>query len=75
VNVAVIYLRRTRPELKRTFRVPLFPQFPVIALVISGVFLAAMVTLNVTLALIYLAILALAYFWFHFFVKNNSDAA
>lgn len=30
VNVAVIYLRRTRPELKRSFRVPLFPLTPIL---------------------------------------------
>ncbi|MDQ0863911.1 amino acid permease [Arthrobacter globiformis] len=30
VNVAVIYLRRTRPELTRTFRVPLFPLTPIL---------------------------------------------
>ena len=30
VNVAVIYLRRTRPELRRTFRVPLFPLTPIL---------------------------------------------
>ncbi|MGW2189139.1 amino acid permease [Streptomyces sp. NPDC001719] len=30
VNIAVIVLRRTRPEMKRTFRVPLSPVFPAI---------------------------------------------
>jgi basic amino acid/polyamine antiporter, APA family len=30
VNVAVVVLRRTRPDMKRTFRVPLSPLFPVI---------------------------------------------
>ncbi|WP_055557905.1 amino acid permease [Streptomyces sp. NBRC 110028] len=30
VNIAVIVLRRTRPEMKRTFRVPLSPLFPLI---------------------------------------------
>ncbi|KUJ64756.1 amino acid permease [Streptomyces albus subsp. albus] len=32
VNVAVIVLRRTRPEMPRTFRVPLSPLFPAIGL-------------------------------------------
>ena len=31
VNVAVIYLRRNRPELTRSFRVPLFPLTPILA--------------------------------------------
>ena len=30
VNVAVIWLRRTKPEMKRGFRVPLVPVFPII---------------------------------------------
>ncbi|MCX4821712.1 amino acid permease [Streptomyces sp. NBC_01142] len=30
VNVAVVVLRRTRPDMKRTFRVPLSPLFPAI---------------------------------------------
>ncbi|MBT2548348.1 amino acid permease [Arthrobacter sp. ISL-65] len=30
VNMAVIHLRRTRPELRRTFRVPLFPLTPIL---------------------------------------------
>ena len=30
VNVAVIYLRRARPELERTFRVPFFPATPIL---------------------------------------------
>jgi APA family basic amino acid/polyamine antiporter len=30
VNLAVIYLRRTRPELERTFRVPFFPLTPIL---------------------------------------------
>lgn len=30
VNVAVIYLRRARPELDRTFRVPFFPATPIL---------------------------------------------
>jgi APA family basic amino acid/polyamine antiporter len=30
VNVAVIWLRRTKPEMERGFRVPLVPVFPII---------------------------------------------
>lgn len=30
VNIAVIILRRTRPDMKRTFRVPLGPVFPIL---------------------------------------------
>ena len=73
--ISLLALRKKEAALPRPFRVPLFPYFPVIALVISGIFLVAMITLNIKLAFIYFAVLALAYLWFHFFVKNNIHAA
>jgi ethanolamine permease len=73
--ISLLVLRKNEASLPRPFRVPLFPWFPVIALLISGIFLVAMVTLNSKLALIYFTILAIAYLWFHFFVKNNVNAA
>lgn len=73
--LSLLALRKKEPGLARPFRVPFYPWLPVTALVISGIFLIAMVTLNGKLALIYFAILLIAYVWFHFFVKNNSDAA
>jgi ethanolamine permease len=72
--VTVLALRRKEPGLERPFRVPFYPWFPVIALVIAGVSLVAMVTLNIKLSLIYFSLLALAYIWFHFFVKQTGDA-
>ncbi len=39
VNLAVLYLRRSRPELERGFRVPLFPLLPVLA-ILSNALLA-----------------------------------
>jgi ethanolamine permease len=73
--LSLLQLRRHEPSLSRPFRVPFYPWFPVTAVIIAGVFLVAMVTLNSTLALIYFSILALAYIWFHFFVKNKGNAA
>lgn len=40
VNVAVLYLRRQQPDLKRGFRVPWFPWLPLLA-ILSNLFLAA----------------------------------
>jgi APA family basic amino acid/polyamine antiporter len=40
VNVAVIYLRRKRPELKRTFRVPLFPLTPILGALMCAYLMA-----------------------------------
>ncbi|HTL09439.1 MAG TPA: ethanolamine permease [Chitinophagaceae bacterium] len=73
--LSLLQLRKQEPALNRPFRVPLYPASPIIALVISGVFLIAMVTLNNRLALIYFALLFGAYLWFHFFVKNKRHAA
>lgn len=40
VNVAVIYLRRVRPELKRTFRVPFFPLTPILGALMCAYLMA-----------------------------------
>jgi amino acid transporter len=37
VNLAVLFLRRSRPELERGFRVPLFPILPVVAIISNAV--------------------------------------
>ena len=34
VNIGVIILRRTRPDLKRGFRVPFVPVFPIIGVIL-----------------------------------------
>ena len=73
--LALLILRKKEPALDRPFRVPMYPYFPVIALVIAGVSMIAMITLNIKLSLIFFAILALAYIWFHFIVKRKSNAA
>ena len=69
--ITVIALRKKEPNMVRPFRVPLYPYFPFIALVIAFVSLIAMTTLNGKLALIYFGILALSYIWFHLAVKNR----
>lgn len=68
-------LRKNEAALPRPFKTPFYPYFPVIAMLISAIFLIAMTTLNIKLALIYFGILAVSYLWFHFFVKNNTHAA
>lgn len=69
--IAVLVLRKKDPLLPRPFRVPCYPYFPLIALVIGVVCLIAMTTLNINLSFIYFAILAVAYIWFHLFVKKK----
>ena len=72
--ITVLQLRRKEPMLARPFRVPAYPYFPVIALVIAVVSLVAMTTLNGKLSVIYFIILAIAYVWFHFVVKKKNNA-
>jgi ethanolamine permease len=72
--ISMLALRKNEPQMERPFKVPMYPHFPVIALVIASVSLIAMITLNIILSLIYFAILALSYIWFHFFVKRTMDA-
>jgi ethanolamine permease len=69
--IAVLVLRRREPAMARPFKVPFYPAFPIIALIIATVSMVAMITLNLLLSLIFFAILALAYIWFHFIVKRT----
>jgi len=45
-----------------------------VALTIALVSMVAMITLNIILSIIFFAILALAYIWFHFIVKQKRNA-
>ena len=66
--VSLFALRRNEPKLERPFKVPLYPLFPTIALVIASIALVAMTVYNPILALIYVGMLMLAYSYFYFFV-------
>ncbi|HUM64260.1 MAG TPA: ethanolamine permease [Chitinophagaceae bacterium] len=70
--ITVIALRKKEPGMTRPFRVPLYPWFPIIALVIASVALVAMSTLYFKLALVFFGLLALSYIWFHLSVKNKA---
>jgi ethanolamine permease len=72
--ISVLVLRKKEPGLIRPFRTPLYPWFPITALMIATVSFVAMVSLNIKLSLFFLGIMALAYIWFILFVKKSSDA-
>ena len=72
--ISVLQLREKEPGLERPFRVPFYPVFPVVALVIAAVCLVALVRLNIKLSIIYFSLLILSYIWFHLFVKSKRDA-
>lgn len=62
--VALLKLRKKEPELERPFRAPLYPWFPLTALVIAGVALIAITVYNFQLAFVYFSLLLVAYVWF-----------
>lgn len=71
--IAFFALRKKEPELERPFKVPLYPIFPALALIIATVALVAMTWYNLTLAGIYFLILGIAYLWFYFTVRNKTN--
>ena len=72
--ISVLVLRKKEPALLRPFRTPLYPWFPVIALLIASVSFIAMVSINSTVSMFFIGIMVLAYIWFILFVKKSSDA-
>ena len=70
--LAILKLRKTEPDLERPFRVPFYPWFPIIALVIATVSIIAMTIYNLPLAGIFMGLLAVSYLYFHFFVEKES---
>jgi ethanolamine permease len=65
--ISLIALRRKQPEMARPFRVPFYPLFPIVVLVIASVSLVAMFVYNLKLGIIYIGILALSYCLFKIF--------
>jgi ethanolamine permease len=59
--ISVLKLRKKEPELHRPFRIPLYPIFPIIALVIASFSFVAMAFYNEFLVLIYLSLLGLSF--------------
>jgi ethanolamine permease len=64
-------LRKKEPNLERPFKVPLFPVFPLLALVISSVSIVAMSYYNQQLALIFFGIVGISYLYFYFFLRRK----
>ena len=62
--VSQLRLRSKEPELERPFKVPAYPLFPIVALLIAVVSLVAMTIFNLQLTIIYFVIMGLCYFAF-----------
>lgn len=69
--LAFLWLRKKEPQLERPFKVPFYPYFPVIALVIAVFSFGAMAVYDFKLALIYFVIIGLSFLLFKLF-KNKS---
>ncbi|MEP7229531.1 MAG: ethanolamine permease [Ginsengibacter sp.] len=70
--ISFLQLRKKEPEMVRPFKVPMYPFFPVIALVIAIISFIAMTIFNLELAVIYLLILGVCYGAFKVFKKSGS---
>ena len=70
--ISLLRLRKKEPNLERPFKVPVYPAFPVIALVIAVVSFVAMVIYNGKLALIYFLLVGICYGCFKLFKKKLS---
>jgi ethanolamine permease len=69
--ITVLRLRKTEPGLHRPFKVPFFPAFPIIALVIASVSLAALTVYNPKLAVIFFLIIGISYGIFKFRFRES----
>jgi ethanolamine permease len=65
--IALLRLRKKEPQLERPFKVPLYPFFPAIALIIATVSFVAMTVYNLKLALIYCLLIGICYGSFKLF--------
>jgi ethanolamine permease len=65
ISMAALFkLRKSEPDLLRTYRAPFYPVFPAIALGLGVVCLGAMVWFNAMLTLLFLVLMAAAYGYF-----------
>ncbi|MGY0036066.1 amino acid permease [Pedobacter sp. NJ-S-72] len=64
---SILLLRKQEPELHRPFRVPFYPLFPIISLLIATISIIAMLIFNLKLGLIYFSILAVTFLLYRTF--------
>jgi ethanolamine permease len=70
--ISMLKLRKKEPGLERPFRVPMYPFFPVIALIISCISIIAMTFYNLRLALFYILLMMLSYLVFKLFNRSRT---
>ncbi len=72
--VSLFVLRKKQPELTRPFKVPLYPIFPALALIIAVVSFVAMSIYNQQLSIIYIGMMVLAFICFKVFYCKDAEA-
>ncbi|CDF85035.1 protein Eat [Pseudomonas knackmussii B13] len=72
--LSLFKLRRSEPELERSFRAPGFPLVPGIALVLATLCLVAMVWNNLTIAAIFAAFMAVGFIYFQLTAAHRASA-
>ncbi|HEX6846524.1 MAG TPA: amino acid permease, partial [Chitinophagaceae bacterium] len=70
--IALLRLRKKEPGLERPFKVPVYPLFPVIALLIAVVSLVAMTIYNLKLAFVYFLLTGICFVAFRLFREKQS---
>lgn len=71
--ISFFVLRKREPNLERPFKVPLYPIFPAVALIIATVSLVAISIFNWQLALIYFGILGVSFLGFVVYNKLKGE--
>ena len=72
--LSLFKLRRSEPELERSFRAPGYPLVPGIALALALVCLVAMVWFNTLIGLIFLGFMAAGFVWFQLTAHHRASA-
>lgn len=67
--MSLLKLRQSEPDLHRPFKVPFYPIFPIVALIIGLISIVAMSYYNQTLAMWYFGVLTVGYVSFKLFHK------
>jgi ethanolamine permease len=71
--ISLLRLRKKEPTLPRPFKVPFYPAFPIVALVIAVVSFVAMTAYNIKLALIYCVLMGITYTVFKIVKKDKAN--
>lgn len=72
--LSLFKLRKIAPDLERSFIAPGFPVVPGIALAIAVVCLIAMAWYNITIGLLFIALMVAGLIYFHFTAHHRADA-